>query len=71
MHPQENHKKAHKDDRIESWHSRGWDYGLNFTLNFCAPVIEHLDEVEGIKKDDVKNISAFYADEDDRTYSIG
>lgn len=70
VHPLENHKKAHKDDRDESWHVRGWDYGANFTINFCAPVIETLKDVEGIKGDAVKHISAFYR-MDDRTYSIG
>ncbi|KAL9102731.1 MAG: hypothetical protein Q9163_002162 [Psora crenata] len=72
VHPLENHKKTHKDDRIESWHVRGWDYGLNFTMNFCAPVIEDLskEEVEGVKGDAVKNISAFYR-AGDKTYSIG
>ena len=70
VHPLENHKKAHKDDRIESWHARGWDYGTNFTINFCAPVIESLDDVEGVKDDLAKNVSAFYK-VGDKTYSIG
>ena len=72
VHPLENHKKAHKDDRVESWHARGWDYNTNFTLNFCAPVIEDLsiDGVEGVRGDAVKNISAFYK-AGDKTYSIG
>ena len=70
VHPLENHKKAHKDDREESWHVRGWDYGTNFTMNFCSPVIETLKDVEGIKEDAVKSISAFYR-KGDRTYSIG
>ena len=68
--PLKNHKKAHKDDRDESWHARGWDYGTNFTINFCAPVIESLEDVEGIKGDDAKNISAFYR-KGDKTFSIG
>ena len=70
VHPLENHKTAHKDDRTESWHARGWDYGSNFTINFCAPVIERLDTVEGVKDDLVKNVSAFYK-KGDKTYSIG
>ena len=72
VHPLENHKKAHKDDRIESWHARGWDYGTNFTMNFCAPVIEDLskDGVEGLKGDAARNVSAFYRS-GDKTYSIG
>ncbi|KAG8534125.1 uncharacterized protein KY384_000969 [Bacidia gigantensis] len=68
--PIEKHHKKHKDDKIESWHARGWDYGTNFTINFCAPVIEDLKDVEGISGDAVKNISAFYKTKD-RTFSIG
>ena len=68
--PLVDHKKAHKDDREESWHARGWDYGTNFTINFCAPVIESLKNVEGIKEDKVQNISAFYKT-GEKTYSIG
>ncbi len=68
--PLVNHKTAHKDDRTESWHARGYDYGTNFTINFCAPVIEDLKDVEGIKSDMAKNISAFYRI-GDKTFSIG
>ena len=68
--PLQNHKKAHKDDRLESWHVKGYDYDANFTINFCAPVIEPLEEVVGIKENLVKNVSAFYTSHD-KTYSIG
>lgn len=68
--PLQNHKKAHKDDRLESWHARGWDYDTNFTMNFCAPVIEKLEDVVGIKEDLWRNVSAFYT-YDKKTYSIG
>ena len=68
--PLKDHKKAHKDDRTESWHARGYDYGVNFTMNFCAPVIEKLEDVVGIKDDLWKNVSAFYT-HDKKTYSIG
>lgn len=64
------HKKAHKDDRLESWHARGYDYNVNFTLNFCAPVIETLEGVVGVDSSLHKNISAFYKF-DGKTYSIG
>ena len=70
VHPLENHKKAHKDDRTESWKARGYDYNTNFTINFCAPVIESLDDVEGIKGSLVKNVSAYYT-MDGKFYSIG
>ena len=68
--PIQNHKKAHKDDRTESWKARGYDYNTNFTINFCAPVIEPLDDVVGIKDSLVKNVSAYYT-MDGKTYSIG
>jgi len=64
----EGKKKA--DDRTESWHAKGYDYGTNFTLNFCAPVIEDLASVEGVEKNLWQNVSAFYND-GKRTYSIG
>lgn len=68
--PLVDHKKAHKDDRTESWHARGYDTGTNFTLNFCAPVIERIGEAVGIKESLVKNISAFYTWKEE-VYSIG
>lgn len=71
VHPLQNHKKAHKDDRTESWKARGYDYETNFTINFCAPVVEqNLGEVVGIKDSLVKNISAYYM-MDGKTFSIG
>lgn len=68
--PLQDHKKAHKDDRTESWHARGYDYGVNFTMNFCAPVVEKLEDVVGVKEDLWRNVSAFYT-YDKKTYSIG
>ena len=68
--PLQNHKKAHKDDRTESWKARGYDYNTNFTINFCAPVIESLDKVVGVKDSLVKNVSAYYT-MDGKFYSIG
>jgi cation-dependent mannose-6-phosphate receptor len=63
-------EKVRKGDREESWHSRGWDYGANFTINICAPVIEELDDVVGIEKERRQNVSAYYT-MDGKTYSIG
>ena len=64
------HKPAHKDDKKESWHAKGYDYGTNFTLNFCRPVIEDLQKVEGVPESLWKNVSAYYK-YDEKTYSIG
>ncbi|KAL8690494.1 MAG: hypothetical protein Q9218_004070 [Villophora microphyllina] len=68
--PLKDHKKAHKDDRAESWHARGYGMGTNFTLNFCAPVIETIEKAVDIKESQLKNISAFY-EWKEKTYSIG
>lgn len=70
VHPLKDHKKAHKDDRTESWHSRGYDYGTNFTINFCAPVVERMEDVVGVDKALWHNVSAFYTLKG-KKYSIG
>lgn len=64
------HKRAHKDDLPHSWKAKGYDYGTNFTINFCAPVIEPLENVVGVEEPLWKNISAYYMF-DGKTYSIG
>lgn len=63
-------KKSHGNDRHESWHSKGHDYGANFTINICAPVVEELDNVVGVEEAQWQNISAYYQ-HDGKTYSIG
>ena len=68
--PPKGPKKAHKDDRTGSWHARGYDYGTNFTLNFCAPVIETLKDVVGVTESLWQNVSAYYTFEGEY-YSIG
>jgi cation-dependent mannose-6-phosphate receptor len=60
-----------KDARNDSWHSKGYDYGANFTLNFCGPVIEDLEDVNDVSKYSWRNVSAFYRTADDEVYSIG
>lgn len=66
--PEEGKKK--KEGEEGSWHARGHDYGANFTINFCGPVIEELDNVADLDKDMWKNVSAFY-EKDDKQYAIG
>jgi cation-dependent mannose-6-phosphate receptor len=54
-------KKSSKKEGDEgSWHARGYDYGANFTINFCGPVVEELDEVQDLDKALWRNVSAFY-----------
>lgn len=62
--------KPHKDQRIDSWHARGYDYPTNFTLNICAPVLEDLHDVVGIERHRWANVSAYYVWKG-KTYSIG
>lgn len=56
-----------------SYHSQGYDYGANFTLNICAPVVEaaNFTDVDGLDKSSWANISAFYTDYEDTVYSLG
>ena len=68
--PPDTKKKGNKDEKTNSWHARGYDYGANFTLNFCAPVIESLEDVVGVEKRLWGNVSAYYTKGGD-TYSIG
>lgn len=68
--PLQDGKKAHKDDRSESWHARGYDYPANLTLNFCAPVIEEMRDVVGVERRLWRNVSAYY-ELGGKTYSIG
>lgn len=56
----------------ESYHARGYDYGTNFTINICGPVVEDLDDVYGVSRSQWSNISAFYKDPKyDTVYSLG
>ena len=49
-----------KHPRTRSWNTTGWDYGYNFTLNFCGPVLEPIEDVVGVDKGLWGNVSAFY-----------
>lgn len=69
--PEKSDKPADSKKQVTaSWHARGYDYGSNFTLNVCAPVVEELDHVVGVDKDLWRNVSAFY-ELDGKTYSLG
>ncbi|MCJ1355555.1 MAG: Cation-independent mannose-6-phosphate receptor CI-MPR [Icmadophila ericetorum] len=70
--PTEKERQKLKDDEEEpkSYQAKGYDYGANFTLNICAPVVEPLDEVVGIESKLWKNVSAYYM-QGGQTFSIG
>jgi hypothetical protein len=70
LHPPSSKKDS---ERQKSWHARGYDYGANFTLNICAPVIEDLAEmggVKGVEEGRWANVSAYYEYDGER-FSIG
>ncbi|TDZ34800.1 putative mannose 6-phosphate receptor-like protein [Colletotrichum spinosum] len=62
--------KSAKGSITADYHARGWDYGRNFTLNICAPVLETVEDVVGLSKGESKNVSAFYTYKNE-IYSIG
>jgi cation-dependent mannose-6-phosphate receptor len=63
-------RKIHKSDRDESWQAQGHDYGANFTLNICKPVIENIQDVVGVDDSRWQNVSAYY-EYNNKIYSIG
>jgi cation-dependent mannose-6-phosphate receptor len=67
--PGESSKKKKEGDE-GSWHARGHDYGANFTINFCGPVVENLDTVVDLDKDVWRNVSAYY-EKGDKQYALG
>ncbi|KAI1859524.1 uncharacterized protein JN550_012042 [Neoarthrinium moseri] len=50
--------------------ANGYDYGYNFTLNICGPVLGELGNVKGVSQEQWGNISAYYTSKGD-TYSLG
>jgi cation-dependent mannose-6-phosphate receptor len=70
LEPPAKDSKVAKGESVNSWPARGYDYGANFTLNICGPVVEELKDVQGVKSSLWKNVSAYYV-KDKKTYSIG
>ncbi|KAF2826281.1 mannose 6-phosphate receptor domain-containing protein [Ophiobolus disseminans] len=68
--PLKDGEKKAKGDSDGSWHAKGYDYGANFTLNFCGPVVEELHDVQDLDKNLWRNVSAFYED-GKKVYAIG
>jgi cation-dependent mannose-6-phosphate receptor len=66
--PEEGKKKKEGDEG--SWRARGHDYGANFTINFCGPVVEELDNVQDLDKALWRNVSAFY-ETGGKQYALG
>jgi cation-dependent mannose-6-phosphate receptor len=53
------------------WQARGHDYGSNFSLNICAPVLSDVTSAISIEPTKQSNISAFYTTAANELYSIG
>lgn len=62
--------KTPKEGEEGSWRAKGHDYGANFTLNFCGPVVEELHDVVDLDKELWRNVSAYY-EKDDKVFAIG
>lgn len=63
--------KAKRGAPLKDYKANGYDYGSNFTLNICSPVVEELANVRGdIGQEQWKNISAYYQSNGD-VYSLG
>lgn len=62
--------KSRKRGPTEDYHIRGYDYGRNFTLNICGPVVDPVEDVVGLGKDEWKNVGAYYTYKGE-VYSIG
>ncbi|KAJ6446774.1 mannose-6-phosphate receptor, binding protein [Purpureocillium lavendulum] len=62
--------KSHKNVVTKDYHSKGYDYGKNFTLNICGPVVDPVMDVVGLPKNQWANVSAYYMSHGN-IYSIG
>ncbi|KAF1985183.1 mannose 6-phosphate receptor domain-containing protein [Aulographum hederae CBS 113979] len=61
----------HKDDKVESYTARGYDYPANFTINFCGAVVEDAKDFVGVDESLWRNVSAYYTTRSGSNYSIG
>ena len=62
--------KSHKAGVTKDYHSKGYDYGKNFTMNICGPVVDGVSDVVGLDKKAWANVSAYYVSHGN-TYSMG
>jgi cation-dependent mannose-6-phosphate receptor len=63
-------EKTPKNVPTEDYIARGWDYGSNFTLNICNPVVKKVKDVVGVDKALWGNVSAYYESKG-KVYSLG
>ncbi|POR33896.1 Mannose-6-phosphate receptor, binding protein [Tolypocladium paradoxum] len=62
--------KSHKAGVAKDYHSKGYDYGKNFTMNICGSVVDPVSSVVGLDKSVWANVSAYYMSHGN-VYSIG
>ncbi|KAI0405465.1 mannose-6-phosphate receptor binding domain-containing protein [Xylaria palmicola] len=55
---------------LTDYKARGFDYGANFTLNICNPVVEPIEDFKNIEASKWQNVSAYYVSEGEY-YSLG
>jgi cation-dependent mannose-6-phosphate receptor len=70
LQPAKDKDKPGKNEAADSWQARGYDYGADFRLNFCGPVVEKVEKFDGVDSALSKNVSAYY-EKGDTTYSMG
>jgi cation-dependent mannose-6-phosphate receptor len=63
-------KKAPKGVPTSDYFARGYDYGSNFTLNICGPVVKPVKGVVGVDESLWRNVSAYY-EAGGKIYSLG
>lgn len=68
--PVEGAKKPKSGIQLTDYAARGHDYGSNFTLNICAPVVAPVKNVMGLDHNLWGNVSAYYEHNGD-VYSLG
>ncbi|PNY25625.1 Mannose-6-phosphate receptor, binding protein [Tolypocladium capitatum] len=61
---------SHKAGVTKDYHSKGYDYGKNFTMNICGSVVDPVSNVVGLDKNAWANVSAYYMSHGN-IYSIG
>lgn len=69
--PEDDEDKAHRAAlHHKDYLSRGYDFGKNFSMNICGPVVEPITGVVGVDEDEWANVSGYYVS-DGAIYSIG
>jgi cation-dependent mannose-6-phosphate receptor len=52
-------------DSGSDWIIKGQDYGTNFTMNICAPVLSNTKSAVGLSNEEQSTVGAFYEKDGD------